>query len=127
MSKYNHTFTIAVPAEMREIANSVAAAMWVDIGDDKSFTQLTAVDALGQELAVCYAPCDDNFAASLPYLHAYPEQLHATVAMVLARDWPERQIPTLGEIEGFCAELKMAIATPYTAALQSFNLIPVEI
>ena len=53
---------------------------------------------------------------------AGPEQLHATVAMVLARDWPEREIPTLGEIEGFCAALVMAIDVSYLDALESFSL-----
>lgn len=120
---YPHNFTIAVPAEMREIANSVAAAMWVDIGDDKSFDALTATDALAHEWAVCFAPATDAFAASLPYLHAFPEQLHATVELVLARDWPERQIPTLGEIEGFCMALMMVIDKSYLEALDSFGLI----
>ena len=55
-------------------------------------------------------------------MHAGPEQLHATVAMVLARDWPEREIPTLGEIEGFCQQLKMAIDSSYQESLTQFGL-----
>ena len=53
---------------------------------------------------------------------AGPEQLHATVAMVLVRDWPEIVVPTQAEISLFCEMLKLSVSTSIADALTDTSL-----
>ena len=119
---YASYFFAAVPVALQAIANAVAAAMWVQSGDNHSFDFLTLQDAQSNLFCAVYSGCTDEFAATLPYLASNPQALHDTVAMVLARDWPEIAAPNQAEISLFCGVLKLSVNASIEDALTSTSL-----
>jgi len=123
--KITNTFTIIIPADLSSTARAVAAAMWVDMGDDKAFN-LKAQDAQGKQFVATHCGCVASFEASLPYLQANPAMLRATMAAVLPVDWPDIPVPTIAETEQFCTAMKLQIGGSFESALEAFDMVRIE-
>ena len=119
---YPASFIAIVQKSLQATANAVAAAMWVQPGDSLSFNFITLQDSAGNQYAAVFSGCTNEFAATLPYLSSDPILLHQTVAMILARDWPEIVAPTQAEIDAFCAGLKLSVNTQFDTSIKEYGL-----
>ncbi|WP_198314533.1 hypothetical protein [Chitinibacter sp. GC72] len=111
---YTASIKLTAPTSLTEICAKIGKAFDPDTGGEYSFyavypvghsgdTPLPAVQIQTQFYAV------PEFAASLPYLLADPELLHASCELDYSRRWPELTAPTLTECQAFCAQTNLEV------------------
>ena len=95
---YSERLIITLPAELADIAATVARSLDPDTGGEFSFA--TSEDGL---TISCTTPCEPVFKAQAEYMMLHPEALHAAVSADYATRWPDLVAPTLADCEAFCA------------------------
>ena len=97
---YSETLTITLPAELADIAASVARSLDPDTGGYASFQ----ASEDGQTIS-CTTPCEALFKAQAEYMMLHPEALHAAVSADYATRWTDLPCPTLADCQAFCAAI----------------------
>jgi len=107
---YSATLTITIPIAQRETGKRISRALDADSGGYAAFAQfLDAAMLPCDEPDAVYttysSPCSQALADSMPYLLANPAVLQGMVAEDYALRWAECDVPTVSEIEVFCASV----------------------
>ena len=97
---YSETLTITLPAELADIAATIARSLDPDTGGYASF----APSEDGKTIS-CTTPCEPLFKAQSEYMMLHPEALHAAVSADYATRWPDMVAPTLADCQAFCAAI----------------------
>lgn len=103
MTIYTETLSIAVPAELSDVASHIARALDPDVGGADSFH----IDPGGETISM-QTRCTPEFKAQAVGLLANPVALHAVVQADYAGRWSDLTPPTLEECREFCAVAKIA-------------------
>ncbi len=104
---YSETLTITLPAELADIAASIAQGLDEDSGGRYSF-QLSED---GKTIS-CTTPCKPIFKQRAEYMMAHPETLFEVVTADYATRWPDLPCPTLADCQAFCAAIVYEQAPP---------------
>lgn len=105
---YSETFTLTLPASLLAIANNIARSLDPDLGGADTFaikqigsnpdnTPIYA-DTIGMTTA-----CEPSFKMQAVYLLANPDALHAQIVLDYSTRWPTLPVPTLSDVQAFCA------------------------
>lgn len=98
--RYSETLTITLPANLADIAASIAKSLDPDSAGEHSFS--LSEDGL---TISCTTPCEPVFKAQAEYMMLHPEALHAAVSADYATRWPDLPCPTLADCQAFCAAI----------------------
>ena len=98
MTIYTETLSITVPAELSDVASSIARVLDPDVGGADSFH----IDPSGETISM-QTRCTPEFKAQAVGLLADPVALWELVRADYARRWADLTPPTLAECESFCA------------------------
>ena len=105
---YDATLTITVPAALYDTACAIARALDPDAGGHLSY----GPPVEGATEYTTSTPCTSAFKAQALAMLADPMLLHGAVAADYAARWGELVPPTLGECEGFCAQVTLPEYNP---------------
>lgn len=96
--------TLRVPPRVLETAKRVAQAFDPDVGGYDSFEP---VDDAGMH--VCRVDVSDEYAAAFPLFKSYPSLLHQSIAQDFSQRFPDAPVPSLADVDAFCAALVIEI------------------
>lgn len=111
--------TLALPAPMTETAKLVSRSLDPDFGGYEAF-QTQATNASNVLYAVYGFPCSDEFKAQALAFKTNPAALH--YAVTNDPRWQGQPMPTLAEVENFCAQLLISTAYGTLAGLGELGL-----
>lgn len=115
--------TLALPAPLTETAKLISRSLDPDVGGYAGF-ETHATNAQGTLYAVYGFPCSDEFHAQALAFKTNPTALH--YAVTNDPRWQGQPMPTLADVESFCAALLMSSAWGIEAGLGELELERVE-
>lgn len=110
---------LALPAPLTETAKLVSRSLDPDVGGYAAF-QTQATNASNVLYAAYGFPCSDEFQAQALAFKANPAALH--YAVTNDPRWQGQTMPTLAEVESFCAQLLISPAYGTLAGLADLGL-----
>lgn len=112
--------TLALPAPLTPTAKLISRSLDPDVGGYAAF-QMQATDAQGSLYAVYGFPCTAEFQAQAMAFKDNPVALH--YAVTNDPRWEGETMPTLAEVEAFCADVLMATAWGTLAGMDELGLV----
>lgn len=109
MSNYTHVLTIAVPSDIKNLANKIAKSLDPDVGGDKSFDLVKAKqDEL--EYIICDVFITSSFASQVEMILNSHEILYSIVYNDYSLRWTEEESPTLDDCINFLQKARVLLS-----------------
>lgn len=119
----NSFLTLALPAPLTPIAKLISRSLDPDVGGFAAFT-MHATNEQGVTYAIYGFPCTAEFQAQAMAFKDTPAALH--YAVTNDPRWQGETMPTLADVEAFCADVLMATAWGVESGACELGLVVIQ-
>lgn len=107
---YSDSLRLVIPVTVIDAARAVTRALDPDVGGYESWTPMRQNPDDWQAPPTGYfvqTPCSPEFKQRAMWLLQNPAHLHSAIAADGAQRWPGADMPTLADVQAFCAAAQM--------------------